>query len=179
MPGRNRLSKRHEDDADHVRVPRNAPAAPLQKLPGNSSMRGSDDKSHCLLIEKSVPMMSQDRIRLVLVAVGLMVLLCASMLFPLVRYSVYVLLFALVCGVALLIGVGVILLILFNRGVAGPSSLSGTRCRACRARNAMQEVSREFLYGNVKVEFDHYRVVYCCSVCGKQAEQEEHVFPKQ
>lgn len=121
--------------------------------------------------------MNRDRVNLVLVAVGLHFLLFASIFFPIVRHTVYALLIASVCGIVLLVTAGIILLILFNRGVAGPKALSGTRCPKCRKRRAIQEVSRRFLHGNSKVDFDHYKVVYCCSSCGHQQEQEEHVFP--
>ena len=124
-------------------------------------------------------MISRDRVNLVLVAVGILSLLFASLFFPFVRHTAFALLIAALCGIVLLVATGIVLLILFNRGVAGPKSLPGTRCRVCRKRRAMQEVSREFLYGNSKVEFDHYRVVYRCLACGKQREQEEHVFPKK
>lgn len=124
-------------------------------------------------------MISRDRVNLVLVAVGMLSLLFASIFFPIVRYTTYGLLIAAACGVVLLLATGIVLLILFNRGIDGPRSLSGTRCRVCRKRKAMQEVSREFLHGNAKVDFDHYRVVYRCSACGQQEEQEEHVFSKR
>jgi len=39
----------------------------------------------------------------------------------------------------------------------------------------MQETRREFLHGNVKFNFDHYRVVYHCTACGHEQEQEELV----
>lgn len=124
-------------------------------------------------------MINRDRVNLVLVAVGLITVLFASIFFPFVRYTTYALLIAVICGALLLIAAGIMLLVLFNRAVDGPKSLSGTRCRVCRKRRAMQEVSRDFLYGDSKVEFDHYKVVYCCSACGHQQEQEEHVFPKK
>ena len=124
-------------------------------------------------------MINRDRVNLVLVAVGLLTVLFASIFFPIVRYTTYALLIAVVCGALLLIAAGIVLLVLFNRGIDGPKSLSGTRCKKCRQRRAIREVSRKFLYGNSKVEFDHYKVVYRCSACGHQQEQEEHVFPKK
>jgi len=119
---------------------------------------------------------NRDRVNLVSVAVGLLTVFFASIFFPYVRYTTYALLIAVVCGALLLIAAGIVLLVLFNRAIDGPKSLSGTRCKKCRQRRAIREVSRKFLYGDSKVEFDHCKVVYCCSACGHQQEQEEHVF---
>ncbi len=124
-------------------------------------------------------MISKDRVNLVLVAVGVLSLLFASIFFPFVRHTAYALLIAAVIGIVLLIAAGIIFLIVFNRGVNGPKSLSGTRCQKCGKRRAMEEVSRKLLHGNAKIDFHHYKVVYRCSACDQQQEQEEHVFPKK
>jgi len=115
----------------------------------------------------------------VLVAVGVLSLLTACIVFPFVRYTAYALLVAAVSGIVLLVAAGIVLLILFNRGVDGPKSLSGTRCPKCGKRRAMEEASRTLLYGNVKMDFDHYEVVYRCSACEQRQEQEEHVFSEK
>ncbi|WP_299460130.1 hypothetical protein [uncultured Gimesia sp.] len=82
-------------------------------------------------------------------------------------------------GVILFLAIVVVVLfVFFSRGVQGPKSLSGTRCRKCGHRRVMQEVNREFLQGNVKTDFDHYKVIYRCTQCGHQQEQEEHVIPQ-
>lgn len=39
--------------------------------------------------------------------------------------------------------------------------------------------SREFLHGNVKFSYDHNRVVYRCTECVHEQEQEEHFAPKR
>lgn len=127
-------------------------------------------------MSEPLPVINRDRVNLVLVAGGLLTVLFASILFPIVRYTAYALLIAVVCGALLLIAAGIVLLVLFNRGVAGPKSLSGARCQTCGKRRALEEVGRTFLHGDVKVDFDHYKVVYRCSACNHQQEQEEHVF---
>jgi DNA-directed RNA polymerase subunit RPC12/RpoP len=118
----------------------------------------------------------KEKLTVVAVALGL---LFGSIFFPFVRYTAYALLIAVVCGALLLGVVGIVLLVLFNWGVDGPKSLSGTRCQKCGKRRAMEEVSRTFLHGNVKMDFDHYMVLYRCSACDQQEEQEEHVFPNK
>ena len=101
--------------------------------------------------------------------------LFAAILFPVVRSTVIWLLIIAGCWLLILVIIGIVLLMKFSRAVGGPKSLSGTRCPKCRKRSAMQETSRQFLHGNVKFNFDHYRVVYHCSACGHEQEQEELV----
>lgn len=113
-------------------------------------------------------------IQLVIAALGIFFALVACIVFPAFRTTI---LFLVVAGIVLLASFVVILLVLFNRGVQGPKPLSGTRCRECGKRRAMQEADRKFLHENVKVDFDHYKVIYRCANCGQQQEQEEHVFP--
>lgn len=122
-------------------------------------------------------LMYQDRSKLALTAIGILLVLCLSVLFPVVRNALLGLLVLAVAGIVLLALALIVFLILFNRGIQGPKSLSGRRCRNCGKWWAMREVGRDFLRSNVKVDFDHYRVVYRCSRCGQKREQEEHVFP--
>lgn len=118
---------------------------------------------------------ARDRPLLVGTAIGLLGLLLGSILSTTFRTFVFVILgLALATGV--LVGVGVLVLwFFFSRAVRGPKTLAGTRCPSCGKRRAMQEASREFLRGNVKFPFDHYKVVYRCVECGHEHEQEEHV----
>lgn len=119
--------------------------------------------------------MSKDRLYLVATASTILATLFAAILFPFVRSIVWWLLIVAACWLLLLVIGGIVAVVLFSRSLQGPKSLSGTRCRKCRKRQAMQETSREFLHGNVKFNFDHYRVVYRCTDCGYEQEQEEFV----
>jgi hypothetical protein len=119
--------------------------------------------------------MTKDRLYLVGTAVALLAILLATILFPVVRSTVFWLLIVAACWLLLLVTVGVVLFVRFSQAVGGPKSLSGTRCPSCRKRRAMQEISREFLHGNVKFNVDHFRVVYHCTACGYEQEQEELV----
>jgi hypothetical protein len=96
-------------------------------------------------------------------------------LFPFVRSIVWWLLIVTACWLLLLLIGGIAAVVLFSRSLKGPKSLSGTRCRKCGKRRAMQETSREFLHGNVKFKFDHYRIEYRCVACGHEEQQEELV----
>lgn len=119
--------------------------------------------------------MTKDRIYLVGTATLILATLFAAILFPFFLSVVLWLSVVLACCSLLLLIGGLVLLLKFGRAVGGPKSLSGTRCPSCKTRRAMQETSREFLHGNVKFNFDHYLVVYRCTHCGHDQEQEEHV----
>ena len=105
-------------------------------------------------------------------ALGILAVIFASVFFPTFRNTILI---VGIGGILLLATVVFVFVYGFSRALSGPRSLSGTRCRKCRKRRAMQEVSREFLHGNVKFNFDHYRVEYRCTECGHEREQEEHV----
>lgn len=64
------------------------------------------------------------------------------------------------------------------RGIAGPPSLSRTKCLQCRKRRAMVKVREEFLRPNVKFPFDYYQVHYECRYCGHEVDQQEHLPPR-
>lgn len=119
--------------------------------------------------------MTKDRLYLVGTATAILATLFAAILFPFFRSVVLWLSVVVACWLLLLGIGGLVLLLKFGRAVGGPRSLSFTRCPSCKKRRAMKETSREFLHENVKFNFDHYRVVYGCTHCGYQQEQEEHV----
>jgi DNA-directed RNA polymerase subunit RPC12/RpoP len=123
--------------------------------------------------------MTKDRLYLVSTAIALLAVLFASILYPMVRSTVFWLFVVASCCLLLLVIVGIVLFLRFSRAIRGPRSLSGTRCPNCGKRRAMQETNREFLHGNVKFNLDHYRVVYHCKVCGHEQEQEELVGQEQ
>ncbi|MEZ5944921.1 MAG: hypothetical protein R3C18_26350 [Planctomycetaceae bacterium] len=118
--------------------------------------------------------MNKDRLYLVATASTILAILFAAILFPFFRSVVWWLLIVAVCWLLLLVIGGIVLVVKFSRAVGGSKSLSGTRCRKCGKRRAMKETSCEFLHGNVKFNFDHYRVAYRCNACG--CEQEQDVF---
>ena len=119
--------------------------------------------------------MMKDRFYLVATATAILAVLFAAILFPVVRNTIFWLFIFAACLLLLLVIVGIVLLMKFSRAVSGPKSLSGTWCPNCRKRRAMQETSREFLHENVKFNFDHYRIVYHCTACNYEQEQEELV----
>ena len=117
----------------------------------------------------------KDRLYLVGTAIAIWAILFAAILFPVFRSIVFWLLIVATCWLLLLVIIGIVLFVRFSRAIKGPRPLSGTRCPSCRKRRAMQETSRAFLHGNVKVNLDHYRVVYRCTTCGHEQEQKELV----
>jgi Zn ribbon nucleic-acid-binding protein len=119
--------------------------------------------------------MNRDRLYLVATALGILAILFAAILLPPLRSILLGSLIIVACWLFAIMTVAFVLLVGFSRAVGGPKSLSGTRCPKCRKRSAMREMDREFLHGNVKFNFGHYRVVYRCVACGHQHEQEEHV----
>ena len=116
--------------------------------------------------------MNRDRLNLVATAIGILAVIFASAFFPTFRNTILI---VGIGGILLLATVVFVLIYGVSRSLNGPKSLSGTRCRKCGKRRAMQDVRREFLHGNVKFNFDHYRVVYRCTACGDEREQEEYV----
>lgn len=118
--------------------------------------------------------MNRDRIQLVIAALGIFFALVACIVFPAFRTTI---LFLVVAGIVLVASFVVILLVLFNRGVQGPKPLSGTRCRECGKRRAMQEADRKFLHENVKVDFDHYKVIYRVPTAVSSKNKKSMCFP--
>ena len=86
--------------------------------------------------------MNKDRAYLVVTALGILVILFASVFLPTFRN---IILIVGIGGILLLATVVFFLLQQFSRSLNGPRSLSETRCRKCGKRRAMMEVSREFL----------------------------------
>ena len=120
--------------------------------------------------------MNKDRRNLVATAFGILAVIFASVLFPTFRNTILI---VGIGGILLLATVVLVLLYAFSRALSGPKSLSGTRCRKCDKRGAMQEVSRQYLRYDVKFSYDHYRVVYRCTECVHEQEQVEHFARKR
>jgi DNA-directed RNA polymerase subunit RPC12/RpoP len=117
--------------------------------------------------------MNRDRIDLVATAFGAFTGLVTCLFFAMLGYTMLA-----VCtgGMLFLAAVALTVNEQIKSAINGPKSLSGTRCRKCRKRRAMQEVSRTFLRENTdKVHFDHIRVVYRCAACRQETEQVEFV----
>lgn len=128
------------------------------------------------LVAATFGILAGDRRNLVTTAFYILAVIFASVFFPTFRNTILI---VGIGGILLLATAVFVLLYAFIQALSGPKSLSGTRCLKCGKWRAMQEVSRQFLQGDVKFSYDHYRVVYRCAECVHEQKQVEHFARKR